>query len=228
MKHLVHRLRRRKRVSREEVIPSMIDTYDDIYERDKRAAKKRMSAKYDDMYSRAMHGELYQEEIASVVADLEGLELAPDPSDLISILCYTDPTKHKQRLVERFLDGPDDIAAKRALWTLCSCWDLTDQYLDVLLWYMEGTPWDDGEDCKLVAISCAGSYLKDHSSPELLRKIIETFEDENSRTRETAYRALVELTGGDWYSLPTTLDLEKYVDPAVVKKAKKRLERESG
>lgn len=189
---------------------------------------------YDHLRKEVWERKLSDKEVASVVAELQ--EPKPDSNlyTLLSILCYCESQAIQYTpLIERYLNGPDDFVASKALWVLCSCWDLSPNYTNEMLAFMESAPQDEYEyrDRKRIAISCARLHLERYSAPKLLRKIIEILEDEDESdtARKTAYEALFVITGGDKWKYPMTsrnFDPNTGVDPAVVKLAKERLARE--
>ncbi len=110
---------------------------------------------YGDLLHKVYYNDLSDEEIASVVAELQEPKPDSSPVVLLSILChsYTQAKQHIP-LVERYLNGPDDYLASEALWVLCSCWDLSLKYINEMLAFMESAPQDeDYEDLKRVGFS---------------------------------------------------------------------------
>jgi HEAT repeat protein len=189
---------------------------------------------YDDLLKEVRKRDLSAREIASVVAELQEPKPDSNPVVLLSILCHSyTQAKQYTPLIERYLNGPDDYLASEALWVLCSCWDLSPNYINEMLAFMESAPQDEYEyrDRKRIAISCAQLHLERYSAPKLLRKIIEILEDgnEGESARATAYQALFVITVGDKWKypmIPRNFDPNTDVDPDVMKLAKERLARE--
>ena len=138
-----------------------------------------------------------------------------------------------RELVERFLDCEDDpMLARLALQILCGYWGNTAQYLEEVLRFMRGVPWDQEEDVRQIAVSEAGEYLRSNTEPRFLRELISIFEseDEERSMHEGAYFALARAVGRDWKDLPSAashFDLVTQIDPAVIQVAKERLRRET-
>jgi hypothetical protein len=191
-----------------------------------------MDKYYGDLLHKVYYNDLSDEEIAAVVAELQEPKPDSNPNLLLHILrqSYTQ-AKQYTPLIERYLHGHDDDLASEALWVLCSCWDLSPNYIEEMLAFMEGAPQDEYRDRKRIAISCAQLHLERYSEPRLLRQIINILEDEdeNETARKTAYEALRVITGGDKWKhtmIPRNFDPNTDVDPAVVNLAKERLARE--
>jgi hypothetical protein len=114
-----------------------------------------MSEYYDGLWKEVWERKLSDKEVASVVAELQ--EPKPDTNiyTLLAILCYCESQAIQYTpLIERYLNGPDDFVASEALWVLCSCWDLSPNYTNELLAFMESAPqYEDYEDRKRVGFS---------------------------------------------------------------------------
>lgn len=189
---------------------------------------------YYDLLDKVRERDLSDKEITAVVAELQEPKPDSNLNILLHILCYSY-TQAKQYipLVERYLNSPDDYLASEALWVLCSCWDLSPNYINEMLAFMDGAPHDEYgyRDRKRIAISCAQLHLERYSEPRLLRQIINILEDEDESetARESAYEAFYVITGGDKWKYPKPsrkFGPETTAEPAVVKLAKERLARE--
>lgn len=186
-------------------------------------------SKYDDLLERAKWDKLTDEEVKSVA---EKLQNAPDTDrySLLHILGRAGNASYRA-VVEPFLEGPDELEARLAVWILCRWWGLTDLYIDTLLKFMRGVTWDERLDGKIAAIGVVGEYLNHHSNWKLLHKLIQIFENrkEEQDTRRYAYYALAESLGYDTQQFPPIyedVDLLTIVDPVVILKAKARLAKE--
>ena len=125
-------------------------------------------SKYSDLLDRAKWAHLSQAEIEAVAQELQQPNPEADRYTLLHILGRACAVSYRG-LVERFLDSPDDpMLARIALQSLVDYWDLAEQYLDELLRFVRGVPWDVDGDVRLVAISNAGEYLRSHRESNLL------------------------------------------------------------
>jgi hypothetical protein len=194
-------------------------------------------SRYESLLERAKWGKfeqdrLSEEELAMVAEELRKPAPETDPFTLLDILGHAFAFQYRE-LVERFLECEDDpMLARLALQILCGYWGNTDQYLEEVLRFMRGRPWDQEEDVRQIAISEAGEYLRSNTEPRFLHELIYIFEseDEERSMREGAYFALARAVGRDWKDLPSAashFDLVTQTDPAVIQEAKERLRRET-
>ncbi len=183
--------------------------------------------KYLDLVERGKKGKLSSSEL-QIIAGL--LQEPNDDVGLYTILYILG--EHRDisfvPLVEPFLEGPDALYAYVALQTLCWGWKLTARYVDQLLLFMSGVPWDEGEDCKLCATAIAGDYMITTYEPRLLRELFHIWYSEKQKDilRLVAYRSIVKATGGDWRGIPisaTKFNFETDPDRRVLEKAMKML-----
>jgi hypothetical protein len=187
--------------------------------------------KYDELLERVRDGTISEEEVAAAAAELEKPQPETDRYTLLFIVGRRGGP-HYRTLVEPYLQGPDDMLARLALWVLCWYWNLTDRYTGQLLTFLRGVPWDGLEEIRRAAASITGEYLRTHARPELLNELIDIFEkrDENPSLRQYAYYALADALGRSTRQLPPIYegeDLDALVDPLVVQGAKARLITES-
>jgi hypothetical protein len=192
---------------------------------------------YKDLLERSKWETVSDDEVASVARELEATRLT-DPYTLLHILGRGGEqviARHGIlpqsyiKIVERFLGGRDDLLARLAWWIL-GWWGLAEHYITDMIEYVQGPPWPAVE-ARWAAIRAAGRYLSKASNPELLRSIIEVFENssENPQVRSVAYLALSEMLGSDLRDLPLfydDIDVKSPPDPMVLPKSKERLTRE--
>jgi len=150
-----------------------------------------------------------------------------DAYDLLLILGRAGATQHKN-IVEKYLNTPDDsMLARLALQILCRYWGLAKEYEIFLEQFVRGVDWDDEEDVRLMAITCAADILKDEDKPVLLSIIFDVFndEDEDDITRGAAYETLAIVSGVSVIDLPQPLhfDLKNDVDQNVINKIKTKI-----
>lgn len=88
-------------------------------------------------------------------------------------------------LVGPYLERSDDpMLARLALQILCNYWGLTERYLPVVRRFVEGVEWDD-DSVRLVALSIAGRYLREHADPGLLDLLLEIAQPDPKSPEET-------------------------------------------
>lgn len=184
---------------------------------------------YDELLQRAKWGAgLTREELNHVASQLTSQSPKANRYTLLHILGAGGDEQYRQ-LIESFLNYKDDtMLAKLALQILCGFWGDTDRYRDYVLKFLKGVEWDDDDDCRLIAISAAGEYLRKTADPDLLRELLRIFYDEEDwpSVREGAYSALARAVGMEWGDLPSAankMDFYKDVDSTVLEKAAKRL-----
>lgn len=180
--------------------------------------------KYDDLLERVKQGPLHTEEVENIAAEVQKPEPETDRYTLLYLLGRAGGPAYRS-VVESYLDGPDDMLARLALWIICWYWGLTAQYTDHLMKFMQGVYWDGLEQCRLAATSIAGEYLMTSSNPGLLRELIRLFENrgESEPVRTQAYMSLAEALGHGMPVLPVhniDFDLDSAADPAVLEEAK--------
>ena len=185
--------------------------------------------KYEELLEQVKHGPLPREELEAIAAELRKPWPDTDRYTLVYLLGRGGDASYKS-LVEPYLEGPDDMLARLALWVLCWYWGLAAEYAEHLLRFMRGVHWDQLEQCRLAAIAIAGDYLATASDPQLLRQLITTCENkgEDQTIRAHAYLALSIAMGMDnaSHALPfheEGFSLEAHLDPTVLLQAKFRL-----
>ena len=183
-----------------------------------------MDPRYADLVRRAKRSELSREEIDAVAEELRHPLPHTDPYYLLAILGEAGGVWHRE-LVERFLEaGNNPWLARKALQVLCADWGDTDRYLDELAQFLAGAPWDTDDDVRLVAMTWAGEYLRDHREPRLLRELLRIFDDQGEREllRRTAYDSLARATGRPWSATSVSRE-QPPVDRMVIEEARQRL-----
>lgn len=181
---------------------------------------------------------LSDEEIAEVVELLdsekqEELIRSPSVDDVYSCLLLLGKAKlvAYRHLLEKYLDCQEPLSVVLVLEILCLDWGTADEYLERVLHFALGVPWDYDEDVRQVALKIMGEFLaeglpkpeekgKKKASPRqlhVLELLFSIFEDESndSLIRQSAYRALGRAYGKDWADLPSEyvlMDFEKGSD----------------
>jgi hypothetical protein len=192
--------------------------------------------KYEGLLEQVKHGPLPSDEVEAIASELQKPWPDTDRYTLVYLLGRGGDASYKS-LVEPYLEGPDDMLARLALWVLCWYWGLAADYTEHLLRFMRGVYWDHMEQCRLAALAITGDYLAAASASDhkLLRQLITTCENkgEDQTIRAHAYSALSTALGLDngSHALPFHEDgfnLDAYLDPAVLLEAKSRLAGQSG
>jgi hypothetical protein len=173
-----------------------------------------------------------RDEIAEIVAELHRSQPDIDRYTLLYLLGRGGDSSYRSA-VEPYLEGPDDMLARLALWVLCWYWNLTAEYAKQVARFMHGVHWDESAQCRLAAIFIAGDYLAVASEPRLLKSLITLCENrgEDQTLRAHAYSALATAMGHEPQSLPFHEDdfnLDAYVDPRLLLEARARLARKGG
>jgi hypothetical protein len=160
---------------------------------------------YDALYTRAwdhLHGRggpaLSADERAAVARQVEATSDAAERGRLLYLLGLTRDRSY-QHLVARFLADPEGLVAYEALLVLCNYFQLTQHYLDQILRFLRGVPWDSSEMCRICASNAALNYLSRTPDEAFVRAIIRLYEDPQAdeKWREGPYNVLVNLSGLD-------------------------------
>ncbi len=184
----------------------------------------------DELLEEAKWGKLTPEELAYVVQKIQSSKPGDD-EDLYTWIHILGRSGNRQyrKLVEGFLYYPSNpIISRIALNTLCNYWSFARDYLKELKTFIKGVDWDEDQDVRDIAVSCAGAFLKEEEEKELLKLIIDIVEkfinaeeDSNdSITWENAYTALSRAMGKEWKDILSA----KEIDLPMIEKAKQRLE----
>ncbi len=172
-------------------------------------------------------GALAENELREVLAVLESAEskdfaCGPSVDDVYECLLVLGKTKLSQyrRIIEKFLEAEDALTVALVLETLCLRWELTAEYLEQVISFALGAPWDKDEDVRQTALKILGEYMYANRREaalvpaalpksklhllhvlDLLRSV---FADEEAQqwTRQSAYYALCRAAGRNWDELP--------------------------
>ncbi len=122
---------------------------------------------------------------------------------------------HRQ-VLERYLELHDPLTVSLVLEILCLKWNLTEEYLERVIQFTLGAPWDDEYDVQQMAIKVLGEFLfearKNTKTRELntkelrvLELLLSIFEDEqiDSWVRQRAYQSLCRTSGKSWEEIPS-------------------------
>ncbi len=169
-----------------------------------------------DLLQKVQAGKLESDELAYVVKRIKASKPGDDQDlyTLIDILGKAQAKEYRS-LVESFLDYPSDPQIpKIALETLCLSWGLIKEYIPTLKHIIRSLKDYDfsrkDEPVRLVALKCAGEFLRDYPEPELLELLL-SIQDRRNREQEIiqygAYAAIIRAIGKDWSDIPKFEDI---------------------
>lgn len=179
-----------------------------------------------DLVTKATQGVLSKRELEEVVSSLQ--KGSDDPYYLLLIIGRAGARDFRW-LVERYLQPSDDpMLARLAIQILCSYWGLAAQYREILERFIRKVPWDNDDDARLMAISCAGYLLAEEEDQTLLSLLFAIFHDESELQiiREAAYHALGIAAGKKPNELPPAsrhFDLRQDIDHRIIDRITERL-----
>lgn len=157
----------------------------------------------------------------------------PDEADLYTVIHAVGKAEliQYQDRLEKFLISPNDpLISAITIRVLCGYWELTEQYIDIIVEIIQGVEWDEDEDVKLEALNVIGSYLFEHKDPYIFGLIIGILEDEDNfnAVRSAAYTSLGRAFGRSRNELPPAsrpMNFDTDVDPSIILQAKAVLPR---
>lgn len=180
----------------------------------------------DELCKEAKWGQLTAEEVAFVVKRMKDCKLE-DKNELISLLYILGHASLEEYRywVEKFVDYPSStLISQQALKTLCICWILTEDYLEVIKRYIRGVDWDESDEVRLTAMNIAGEFLRKKFDPELLELLLLVFEKlgETERLYESsesardflkgcAYVAIMRAMGKNHDEIPDSEEIEEAI-----------------
>ncbi len=186
--------------------------------------------KYQTLLRHAKEGTISEKEIAAAAEELQKVSPEARRYTLLYIIGRSY-AKSYRKLVESYLEYPEDPELSAlALQILCGFWGDTPHYLDQVLRFIYGVDWDTSNECRLMAISVVGEYLRDREEKRFLKELIRIYEDEREdhHLREAAYLALARAMGRTYQEIPSAaheFDLVNDIDPNVLKQARERISR---
>ena len=170
---------------------------------------------FDELAHEAKWGEISKDEITYVAQRLKNFKPGEDSDVLLATLIYIlgfSWASEYRDLVEPFLCYRKyDWVCCRALKALCTCWGLTENYLEIIKMYIRGADWDESDDIRIIAMSIAGAFLREKFDRELLQLLVdifeglgeiegihETCEEARDLLKGCAYEVLSRAVGEDW------------------------------
>jgi hypothetical protein len=184
----------------------------------------------EEMLDRAKRGEVTKQELEQIAQQLESGSTGKDTYTLLHIIGRSFAVQY-EGLVATFLNRTDNpMLVRLALQILCHMFGKYSEYRNYIWTLADHSEWDSEEDARLMALSCAGAYLRMSEDAQLLSKLVTIFENsaEDQLVRETAYMALGRAVGREWRDLPSGarhFDLVKDIDPTILAEARQRIER---
>lgn len=186
---------------------------------------------YKDLLEKAKWGKISRDELESVADELRHGSDEADPYTLLHIIGRSGEKSYRS-IIEYYLNQKiDPMLARLALQILCDFWEEAEGYVDDLVSFAQGVPWDGEDEIRLTALSLAGEYLRSHQNPWLLQKLINIVEDINEREiiRESAYEGLSRAMQHEWGEILSTtsnVDFDMIKDSTIINSAKNRLLKE--
>lgn len=125
-------------------------------------------------------------------------------------------------VVAPFLERADDpMLARLALQVLVHRFGLGLRFGDRVIEFADGVEWDDEDDVRLVALTCAGELAREGTrAPEMLRVLLRSIDaDEDPMVRDSAYSGILRGLGRTWDETPGAGRVASgrvEIDPAVV------------
>jgi hypothetical protein len=145
---------------------------------------------YRDMLIRAKLGSLSAQEVAEVAQKLRSHNLDADPYTMLHIVGLAGGPSYRD-LIEQYLSYPaDPMLSRLALQIVCDFWGEKAQYRDAIAFHLSPVDWDRDDDVRIMALSCAGEYLREHAEPYFLKALIQTYANE-TETNAGARRLIV-------------------------------------
>ena len=119
--------------------------------------------------------------------------------------------------LEKLLELQDPLTVSLILETLCSEWQLVNDYLEIVCNFALGVPWDYDEDVRHTALKILGEYVRGKTSgktncaplgvqaAQVLELLFSVFDEVGVETwtRRAAYCALLRAAGLEWEELPS-------------------------
>ena len=173
------------------------------------------------LIKKANSGEISDREVQCVYEAL--INDDEEAYDLLLIIGRANALKYRP-LVEEYLKFEDDpMLARLSLQILCRYWGLASEYIKELCDFIAGVDWDEDEDVRDMAISCASEVFKVEKNPQLVKHIYDVFNnvEEDLLSRGAAYESLAILKGISASELPQPMhfNIDSDVTPSVIENA---------
>lgn len=181
----------------------------------------------EELLKKTVTGEVSREELEEVYDAL--IKGHKETYRLLLIIGRSGAVKYR-KTVENFLEHPDDpMLSRLALMILCQYWGLGNEYKDAIERFIRKVEWDEDEDVRLMAVTCAGELLEDDAHIDLLDEVYRIYSDpaEGQTMREVAYCALAIGAGAKISELPPAsrhFSLIDDIDRNLIAKVESRLQ----
>ncbi|MGR3912202.1 MAG: hypothetical protein QRY71_02690 [Candidatus Rhabdochlamydia sp.] len=123
--------------------------------------------------------ELKKDEINYVFNKFETRESLPvnELSNLIYILGRIGAVKYRKQIEKYLYDSNHETLCVTALKVLCDYWEYSTDYIEEIKMFIRGVEWDSTDEIRLIAISIAGEFIKDSMNKDLLKLLLDVFEN---------------------------------------------------
>jgi len=125
---------------------------------------------YTYLVYQAKRGALTDSEMSLVVETLQ--KSSAYSNVLIFVLGRMYATQYKT-LIEQFLASRELFVAASALKVLVGYWGGMNDYIPVVLNFLQGNNWDTCNECQMLAMQLAGAHLRHHQAKELLEYLFQ-------------------------------------------------------
>lgn len=173
-----------------------------------------------------------KDELREVVEYLELVQSDPRSSAQVSfddvfesvLVLGRSGAKEYRNLIEYYLESKDPTTVSLVLEILCLYWREAEEYLERLLHFALGAPWDSEGDVRLCSIKILGEYLRSkfqgkllcqggltriceisQRDTEVVRLMLSIFEDDNADSflRTQSYISMCRAVGKSWEETPS-------------------------
>ena len=134
---------------------------------------------------RAKERTLTRAELDEVAAQLSA-EQSPTRRYKLLLTLGRGGDAHYRDVVDALLRANDPEISRLALDILIRYWRLGPDYIETLLSFMAGVPWDNFGSVRSAAIGNAGAFLAEQTDPRLLARLIELSTDRSAPDEERA------------------------------------------
>lgn len=137
---------------------------------------------FSNLAEKATWSKLSQKEIEQVEETFYNCMPGNDAplANCIYILGRIAAIRHKPT-IEKYLYYPSDPQVSQiALKILCIYWKETANYIEQIVSFIKGQPWDTVDEVRLMAFHVLGRYLQNEKTPKLLKLLIDFVVDPTS------------------------------------------------
>lgn len=147
------------------------------------------------MLRKAEQSKISEAELKEVLYRIENLADKPNLERLLIILGVTRRFEYKH-VLEKFLVYPENPEISRcAFEILAQDWGMAKYYVSYIKEMMRGVDWDEAGYVRSIAISTAAYYFDEINDKEILKILLEIFENEYEERRGEAYKGILMCLG---------------------------------